>query len=634
MLFNRLLAAPGCQVTRRCIIIGLLMTAAIVLTPRLCHASDAAEAVAHPFGFWSLAPPLLAIVLAIVTRRIIASLLAAVFVGALILAHGDFFAAAVDTCETRLWLMLVDTDHLRVFAFTSLMAAMVGVMQRSGGMHALVRLFTPWAHNRRRGQLATWLLGLAVFFDDYANTLLLGGTMRPVTDRLRISREKLAYIVDSTAAPVAGLALISTWVAIEVDYIAEGFAGLNIPQGEQAAFAIFVQTIPYRFYQVLALVFVALVAWLARDFGPMLRAERRAWIQTDGQDPAPGAVKDHAAMTPSPDQPQRWHHAVLPVVVVIVVAAALIVLTGNAAIKTKSAALKATSTDVKAESTAVKAESTGNQPVTFWRLVGEGDSYLALMYAALAGLAAAMLLACGQRALTFAQARAAAAAGASMVAPALVVLWMAWCLQDVTREEPVDSSSEAQQAASDLAADSGNDAASEEKKVTIYKGLHTASYLKDALGDHIPIALLPTVVFLLASATAFATGSSWATMGILTPLVIQVSHGILGAPAPDDPLMLASIGSVLAGSIFGDHCSPISDTTVLSSAASGCHHLAHVWSQMPYALTVAAVAVVCGTLPAGYGLSTAGCCACLLAGTGALAGVLFLFGRRVEEDGD
>ena len=227
----------------------------------------------HPYGWLSLLPPVAAIALAIVTRRAFTSLIAGIFVGALITKGGNPFMAAYDTAEVHLWATFIEPGKLRVFSFTLLMGAMIGVICRNGGMQGFIRLIAPLASTRRRGQLTTWLLGLLIFFDDYANTMLLGGALRPVCDRLKISREKLAYLVDSTAAPVAGLSLLSTWVAVEIDYVKEGLAMLE--GTDLRAFDLFVASIPYRFYILLSLVLIPVLAITGRDYGPMLTAERR-----------------------------------------------------------------------------------------------------------------------------------------------------------------------------------------------------------------------------------------------------------------------------------------------------------------------------------------------------------------------
>lgn len=514
------------------------------------------------YGWLSLLPPLVAILMAIVTQRVFTSLFAGVLVGAAILHRGAPLATLAATCEGHLWPSLVDGDHLRVFVFTATMGAMVGVMRAAGGFEGIVRGLAPLARSRRAGQLTVWLLGLIVFFDDYANSLLLGNTMRPLTDRLRISREKLAYLVDSTAAPVSGLALVSTWVAGEIGFIREGFDGVATAAAVDG-FSIFVATIPYRFYVLWALAMVAIVAITGRDFGAMLSAERAA---AEG-DPSPTDTVGKASAFGD------WRDALLPIVAVVGVTVLLIMVTGS----------KTVAEDPNIESNLVN-------------VFGNGDSYLALVYGALSGLGAAVLLAWARGTLSVPEIQDVALSGVRQVAPALVILWLAWTLSGLTGD------------------------------------LGTGEFLAAVLENALDVRWMPTVVFLLASAVAFATGTSWGTMGILMPLVISVTALMLvGEGAEVDPqhqLMIATIGSVLAGAIFGDHCSPISDTTVLSSQASGCHHIAHVRTQMPYALLVAVVSIVCGTLPVGYGAP-----AWLLLPTGLVVLIIFLrlCGRRVDD---
>jgi len=245
----------------------------------------------HPYGLLSLLPPVAAIVLAIVTRRAALSLFLGVAIGAFLLARGNPVVAIPQLLETHLWAAGTDDGRLRVFAFTLMMGAMVSVMGRCGGMQGLVNAVMPLASTRRRGQLSGWALGLVVFFDDYANTVLLGHTLRSLFDRLKLSREKLAYVVDSTSAPVAGLALISTWVAVEIDNIRLGVKDIDaIPPDETAsvAFDLFLYSIPYRFYLIWALIMVPLVALLARDIGPMRRAEAQSLLRAASDDDARG----------------------------------------------------------------------------------------------------------------------------------------------------------------------------------------------------------------------------------------------------------------------------------------------------------------------------------------------------------
>jgi Na+/H+ antiporter NhaC len=519
----------------------------------------------HPYGWLSLLPPILAIGLAIVSRRVLLSLFSGVFVGALLYTGGDPLQAIPATMERYLWTSLSDGDHLRVFTFTLLMGAMVGVMQVSRGMQGIVETIAPWARSRRGGHIVVWSLGLIVFFDDYANSLLLGNTMRPLTDRLRISREKLAYLVDSTAAPVSGLAIISTWIAGEIGYIQDGFQQVGL--GDQVdGFAIFVATIPARFYVLWALLFVPLVGLLGRDFGPMLRAERSALAGTDRSSRAGSSA---AAKT----EVGKWQNAIVPVLVTILVTLALILQTGQQTVTGRA-----------------------EESVSWMTAFGLGDSYLALVYGSLCGLISAICLPLGQRMLSWPEIREAAFQGARGVLPALAILCLAWALSDVTSRD-----------------------------------LGTGQFLGHLLQDTVSMTWMPTLVFLLAAFVAFATGTSWGTMGVLMPLVIQTCYQMSAEPSelsPHDPLLLGTVAGVLAGAIFGDHCSPISDTTVLSSQASGCNHIAHVTTQLPYALLVAGVSVLCGTIPLGMGISAWWL---LPLGPIVLIACLLLIGRRVRE---
>ncbi len=534
----------------------------------------------HPYGLLSLLPPVAAILLAITTRRVVFSLASGVFLGAWILADGNLWRAIPSVLEDHLWTNLIDPAHLRVFAFTALMGAMVGVIHRSGGMLGLVALLRPLARGRRSGQWTAWLLGMVVFFDDYANTLLLGTTLRPLADRLKISREKLAYVVDSTAAPVAGLALISTWVAGEIGFIRAGFAGLESEAVQVDAFRVFVATIPYRFYVLWCLMLVPLVALLGRDLGPMWHAEQRAAAS------GPPDVESIPNTEPRSSKTQAsggWDQAVLPVLVVIAVTGMLLITTGRQGLRD--------------EASEVTSDVLASAEPTWMDSFAAGDSYLALFYGSLAGLITALVWGRFRSAMPADELRIAGLYGARQMLPALVILWLAWTLSGMTDQDE----------------------------------LGTAIYLGQMLEGRITASWLPTTVFLLASLVAFATGTSWGTMGILMPLVIRIAWQMLEAEAssvdPYDPLLLATIGSVLAGAIFGDHCSPLSDTTILSSHASGCDHVQHVRTQAPYALLGAGTAILFGTLPVGYGLSPWLMPPLAFA---AMAVFLMLFGKRVD----
>lgn len=526
------------------------------------------------FGAWSLVPPVAAIILAIATRRVVLSLLVGVCLGAFIEAFGNPVDAVVIAGEGLIWNAIAGEDgsnHLRVFAFSLLMGAMVGVIHRIGAMRSAVETLLPLARSRRSAQFVGWCMGMIVFFDDYANTLLLGNALRPLFDRLKISREKLAYLVDSTAAPVAGLALISTWVAGEIGYIDEGLGNVAQAAGDNGAFvesadgmSLFIASIPYRFYVLLALVFVPMVALLNRDFGPMLTAEQRAANQT----PEKVADPNHTNRKTAP-----WFAAIVPIVVMVSVVIALIFATGYSPPE-----------DEQTSSITILMNTFGNS-----------DSYIALVYGSLAGLVTAIVFAVCYR-FSSGVIMKGIRAGALAMVPALAILWLAWSLSTVTNAEHLKS----------------------------------AEYLKGLLAAAVPVWLLPTIVFLLASIVAFCTGTSWGTMAILTPLVIETAWKLL-APTGEpinaaDPVFVGSIGSVLAGAIFGDHCSPISDTTVLSSQSSGCDHIAHVRTQLPYALLAAVVAILAGTLPIGFGVSPY---LCLPVGLILMLACLLIFGKRV-----
>ncbi len=596
----------------------------------------------HPYGWLSLAPPVVAIVLAIVTRRVIVSLLAGVFAGSLIMASGNPIEAVSQSLQSHLWPTLINEDKLTVFVFTALMGSMVGIISRCGGMRGLVEVVATWANNRQRGQFVTWLLGLFIFFDDYANTVLIGNTMRPLTDRLKISREKLAYVVDSTAAPVAGLALVSTWVAGEIGFVQEGIDKLSVSGESWTAFNVFVHSIPYRFYVLWALVFVLLVAWFRRDFGPMLNAERRclsgkANLDGHSETTAPATHPDEAAHG-------QWFDAVVPVVATVGSIVWLLYVTG-------------------------RAEFSANETPSMMQVFGAADAYGSLLWGALFGVVMAAAMSWFRGLLTSAQILAASSAGALLVVPALAILWLASTLSVMTGNSPNNQDDGRQQTATAiadslashdisigqiarslegkgfkdyeiataLAATSKSSewnevAAAHQYRFTHYR-LYTGAYLRNTLDESLPSFLLPTLVFVLAAGIAFATGTSWGTMGIVMPLALPLAYGALATADVDvsatHPILLATVGSVLAGAIFGDHCSPISDTTVLSSQASGCDHVAHVWTQMPYALVVGAISIVCGTLPIGLGVPV---WVLLPMGVIVMLACLLIFGKRAEDD--
>jgi Na+/H+ antiporter NhaC len=529
-------------------------------------------------GWMSLLPPLVAIVLALVYREVVTALFAGVWLGALAAAGFNPLSATWRLVDHFAVPALADVDggHTQIVMFSLLLGGMVGIIARNGGTMGIVEAVAPLASSARRGKLATWVAGMAIFFDDYANTLIVGNTMRPITARLKVSREKLAYVVDSPAAPVAALVPISTWVGYEISLISDGLriaADQNPAQAETllaaSPFAVFIHTIPFLFYPLLALAFVFLTSLMDRDFGPMAAAEHRA--ATGGGLHRPGAqlATDTSGHLMDPKEGARhlWWNAGVPVLTVIVVVLVGLYATGRA-----GAGPEASIMDV----------------------FGEADPFSTLLWGSLAGCLMALLLSVAQGILTLTEGIDAWLAGLKAMVIAMVILVLAWSLGAVTEE------------------------------------VGTASYLAQLLTGRVALQLIPVIVFATAAAMAFATGTSWGTMAILLPLVIPLTVSLGGAVGFEEggaySVLLGAISSVLAGAIFGDHCSPISDTTVLSSTASACDHVDHVRTQMPYALLVAMVGMLLGDIGTAYGLPN---WVALAGGVTILFLFLRFFGRNV-----
>jgi Na+/H+ antiporter NhaC len=537
----------------------------------------------HPPGRDVLVPPLVAVLLAILFRRPVLALFAGVWAAcALVLwrdpaigVPGAVFGGLRDVVTELLWPEIQDPDRLHVVGFVLAMLAMVGVMTKSGGIRGLMVLIARFARTARRTQVATWLAGLVVFFDDYANCLLVGSTMRPLCDRFRVSREKLAYLVDSTAAPVAGLSLFSTWIAFEVSTFSPQLpaAGLTPADG----YAVFLETLPFRFYCILTLVLSGAVALTGRDFGPMLGAERRA--RATGQLVRPGArpmLKDAAtALEPVPGVVPRAHRAWLPLLAFLLVSSVEVARVGFAALRVNDPQLGL--------SDVLSLEGLAS-------VFAKGECTHALLVGSACGLALAIVL--GFLAGIGRDVLRASWTTLRSTGIAVAVLYLAWMTGRACAR------------------------------------LGTAQYLTALLGGQMAPELLPAVLFLTSGAIAMATGSAWSTMSILLPLVVGLAFELGTEHSLGGPLLMAlSIGAVLEGSIFGDHCSPMSDTTVLASTASASDHLDHVRTQTPYALVAMAAALFLGYLPCGF--SGHQPFLALALASGAVIAVLWIFGKRV-----
>ena len=503
-------------------------------------------------GWFSVLPPILAILLALIFREVITALFAGVWLGALAVAGFNPLKATGRLIDQFVVPALTDADHVAILVFSLLLGGMVGIIARNGGTMGIVESVTPFARTAKRGKIATWAAGLAIFFDDYANTLIVGNTMRPITDRLRISREKLAYIVDSTAAPVAALVPISTWVGYEISLISDGLriAAEQNPNGadvilSQNPFDLFLQTIPFLFYPILAVLFVLMTSVMNRDFGPMAEAELRA--ATKGELHKPGATlatdTSSELMSPKKGLTYRWWNAALPVLTVIVVVLAGLYTTGRTSV---------------------------GPDASLREVFAEADPFSTLLWGSMAGCLVAILISIVQRMLTVQECIDAWLGGMKAMMIAMIILTLAWSLGSVT------------------------------------EAIGTAQYLSLLLSDRVGLQLIPLIVFVTCAAMAFATGTSWGTMAIMLPLVIPLTVSLGGAatyPGGDQmEILLGATASVLAGAIFGDHCSPISDTTILSSTASACDHMDHVRTQLPYAVLVGLIGMLLGNVGTAYGL--------------------------------
>lgn len=517
-------------------------------------------------GWVSVLPPMVAIFMALLLRNVLPALLLGIWLGATALisfSPAGIFRGLLDSFQIYVVDALADHDHASIILFSLMMGGMVGIITRNGGMRAIVQSLVTRAKSAIGAQVSVWFLGLLIFFDDYSNTLVVGNTARALTDHLRVSREKLAYIVDSTAAPVVCLALATTWIGYEVGLIDSAIRGID--GIDESAYAIFLRSIPYSFYPILAVLFVFFVSASGRDFGPMLKAEIRA----RGGEVAPLQSEDLPALqgdnlSAKDDVKEQAGNAAVPIVVVVVALVVSLYVTG-----------------------------TGE---TITEIIGSADAYRAMLWASFLGVITAAGMSFVRGVLSVNEIVDAWFGGVRALLFAMIVLILAWSLSAVSRD------------------------------------LQTADFLVSILVGNFSPALVPASVFVLSGATAFTTGTSWGTMAILMPLVIPLTWAVMidsGMNSPEDfHLLYSAIACNLAGAVWGDHCSPISDTTVLSSMASGCDHIEHVRTQMPYSLLVGAVALGLGTIPAGFGISPL---VLLPVGLVTLFCVLMVTGGRADE---
>lgn len=559
---------PGIKIRHSYIIALVSFTAVSLISYQFQPAGDFSRV-----GAWySLTPPLLAIVLAYATRQLIPSLVTAIIVGGLlttlqndisgitVIGHG-IGTAVGNTLDA-----ITDPWSLKVLGFVVLILMMISVIIVAGGLSAIADKLATYARTRRSTKLVTALLGLVVFIDDYANTMIVGSSMRPLSDKYKVSREKLAFIIDATAAPVSGIAVISTWIGYETGLFGKTASSLGI---DKDGYAMFFDALPFRFYCILMLVFVFMNILSRRDYGPMLIAEQRVLSEHKllADDATPMTSRSFSLGEVSDQVKVKMSTALIPLGCLFSVWLAGLWIDGGGTQKGILAIFN---------------------PVNWLDVISTTkNNSTILLTASVVGLVTAIisasLIAKAQSKIVF---NAALSGIRSSLLPVMILL-LAWSLKA-----------------------SCND-------------LNTGEFLVATIGQSLSPLWFPALLFLAAALTSFGTGTSWGTMAILIPTAIPVAFSLDGNQY--GLITIISLGAVLDGAIFGDHCSPISDTTIMSSIASACDHLHHVKTQIPYSLSVGAVALVLGYLPVAMGLPVI---LSLALGVIVLLIILFRFGRR------
>jgi len=514
--------------------------------------TDVSTLNAQKYGVLTLIPPLVAIVLAFVTKNVVISLMLGVVAGSFVMqvSGNNVIIALISSIMdlvNRSIESLSDPWNAGIILQVLAIGGVINLVAKMGGAQAIAEVLAKKAKSAKGTQLITWFLGLLVFFDDYANSLIVGPIMRPVSDKMKISREKLSFIIDSTAAPVAGLAIISTWIGLEVGLIKDAFNSIGVSVD---AFGVFLQTIPFRFYNILILAFIVISAVLMKDFGPMrdaeIKARRGEKLSTYDSS---GKVEDDLA--PKEGVKLSVWNAIIPIGTLIVVALISFYYSGYSAIQaSQDATLSTLFKETPFSFTAIK------------EAFSASDASLALFQSAFVASIVGIIMASVKKIFKVSEAIDVWVDGMKTLVITGVILILAWSLSSIINE------------------------------------LGTAAYLIQLLSGSLPEFLLPSLIFVLGSIISFATGTSYGTMGILMPLAIPLAHSM----NPDMGYIIASTSAVLSGAIFGDHCSPISDTTILSSMGAGCNHLDHVKTQMPYALFTGVITIVFGYIPVGLGL--------------------------------
>ncbi|MDX1686110.1 MAG: Na+/H+ antiporter NhaC family protein [Saprospiraceae bacterium] len=555
----------------------------------------------------SILPPLIAIAMALILGEVVFSLLSGIFLGGAIIGfYTDGLMGIIygffRIIDTYILAAMNDSGHLSVIIFSTLIGGIVAVISRNGGMQGIVNAITPYANDARSGQLATWFLGIAIFFDDYANTLVVGNTMRAITDKMRVSREKLAYIVDSTAAPVSAIAFVTTWIGAELGYISKGLETINknseiIGEG---VYSIFLNSLAYSFYPILTLFFIFYLVYRKKEFGSMLVAERRArGGDVINQEVNTGDLTEMEDMAPVKGIEYRAYNAVIPVAIIVFGTSFGLIVTGFSSLGAELIGMNVEASSMRQiwSNMSTLDPAIDSFTTKLGTLIGAADSYISLLWSSLAALVVAIILTLSQNIMGLRETVDTTVSGFKTMVAALLILILAWALAAVVSD------------------------------------MHTAAFLTELMDGRVPYWLIPGLTFVLSGFVAFATGSSWSTMAIVYPLILPAAWAVcIGEGFAYDPSMSIfynTVSAVLAGAVLGDHCSPISDTTVLSSLASGCNHIDHVRTQIPYALTVGGVALVIGTIPTALGFSSI---LSFILGMGLLILIIEFVGKSVNDD--
>ena len=517
----------------------------------------AAMAILVPFTventyatFWALVPPVVAIGLALITKEVFSSLFIGIVVGGMFACDGSATTAIDNVVSTGL--ISAVEGSAGIFVFLVILGIAVSLLNRAGGSAAFGRWAKTHIRTRVGAQLATFVLGVLIFIDDYFNCLTVGSVMLPVTDGHRVSRAKLAYLIDATAAPICMIAPISSWAAA-VSKFTEG-TGLD-------GLGLFIKAIPYNFYSLLTFVFIIGLVVMNADYGPMAVHERNAQEKGDLFSTNERVSGQELAANPK----GRVIDLVLPIVVLVAVSVVGLIYVGGFF--------------------GVDAWGGTECAGDFVAAFGNTDAFIGLPWGGILALVFMIAYLICRRLLTFKQAMDCVPQGFISMVPAITILTLATSLKNISN---------------DL--------------------LGSASYVEALMRSEFAQSLanfLPAVIFVVACLLAFATGTSWGTFGILIPIV----SNMFGA---EDPLLYIGMSACLAGAVCGDHCSPISDTTIMSSAGAQCVHVIHVSTQLPYAVTVAAVSFVCFLL-AGLVQNVV---LCLAVGSLLILGFLFLMKRR------